>query len=432
MSRPPVSVTLNLNLYGCPPIWPGGNRESPMEAPHPAPRPESPLLSLYLPPASGESQDSGGAHRIANPVRTPATLFPVETNAEQRADLEAYAARIAADYRDQEIPAAEREQVRKSMTLRRFYESWMLPERLRRVEAGKLSRGSLGKDRQALARWERFTRPDDWPAGQSWGGIPLGFITGRYLDEFLSVLREGGLAAATVFSTWTHLRTILNHAVTVKALEAAPKPRPLGVPVTDTQIYSELQIGTIFDALAPEPPLQVAFVLAINCGPRSVDLFTLRWEQQRLTAARPLLKYESRKTGKLQGIPLAACTVSHLRRLTDRHLFPEAGPIFPGLSSPGSRDPEKSRPARRRTRRFKELLRIARIDPPAKPFQVARATCNERYESHQEGVGQFLLGHSLTLNARSYRQPSRMIREAVETIPQPPQFLRVLQQSETG
>ena len=58
----------------------------------------------------------------------------------------------------------------------------------------------------------------------------------------------------------------------------------------------------------------------------------------------------------------------------------------------------------------------------SKPWQAARATCNERLEAVQEGVGQFVLGHSLGLNAKSYRQPSAIIRDAILRVPQPLSF----------
>jgi hypothetical protein len=112
-------------------------------------------------------------------------------------------------------------------------------------------------------------------------------------------------------------------------------------------------------------------------------------------------------------------TVRHLLRLPGR--AERVGPLFPGRSNPLSHDPERSRPARRRNALVKQLLAGVGLDFE-KPWQACRATCNERLESCRQGSGQFVLGHCLTLNSRSYRQPDQLIYEAVNTVPQPACF----------
>ncbi|OGT59901.1 MAG: hypothetical protein A3E01_10685 [Gammaproteobacteria bacterium RIFCSPHIGHO2_12_FULL_63_22] len=332
--------------------------------------------------------------------------------------MQAVADVVARQFRDPVVPEANRTWLRKSLSLRQFYCDWMLPERLLRVERRQLAKGTLDKDRQSLSRWERFSRPADWSPEKAWPGVPIGAITSLYLDDVIQRMRLE-LGAATTKSTMSHLRTIFNHAVKVRALEFAPKPERLKTEARRVQIYRADQIEAAYGALASWPDLQVAFVLGINAGPRPVDLFLLRRDQLDLIGDRPTLSYRARKTGKEQVVPLAPVTVRQLLRLSntaDTYLFP-------GRSSPAALEPEKSKPARRRRDIIKAAFAKVGLHFP-KPFQAARATCNTRLNSVRDGTGLFVLGHGLTLNAKSYMEPSELIFEAMNAVAQPACFER--------
>lgn len=230
------------------------------------------------------------------------------------------------------------------------------------------------------------------------------------------------LKLATCQSTWSHLRAIFSRAVQVRAIERVPDP--VWPPAIDDaepkSLYDDAQLGAVYRALHRSTDLQVAFVVAVNCGPRAQDLFGLRWENFALSIERPRLEYVARKTGKRQCIPLAACTVAQLRRWQRA-----AGVIVTAGEACGLIWPHwQAERARKRATlaRFKRVLATLGIRH-AKPWQVARLTCNERLERHRPGAGQFVLGHSNTLNSRSYREPSGLIWEAVTTLPQPPEFI---------
>lgn len=354
--------------------------------------------------------------RRHKPADNQESLWPTTVDPE----VQAHAEHIQQAYRDPVVPEANRTWLRKSLGLRQFYQDWMLPERQRRVERQQLANGTIDKDRQALARWERFSRPDDWPTSKTWPGIPLGAITGLYLGEVIQRMR-GELGEATTRSTWSHLRTMFNHAVKVRALDFAPAPERVRCDAQRVQIYRLEQIEAAYRSLAAWPDLQAAFVLAINAGPRPVDLFLLKREQLDLTSERPTLSFRSRKTRKEQTVPLAPATVRHLRRLL---VLGSDSYLFPGRSSPGSDEPEKSKPARRRRSIIKTAFATAGLTFD-KPFQVARATCNTRLNTVREGAGVFVLGHGLTLNAKSYMEPTELIFEAVNAVPQPACFLEL-------
>jgi integrase len=345
-----------------------------------------------------------------------------------------WAAIAAAESQAVEIPEADRTAFSESTTVRQFYANpryGLEAQRRARVSAGTLAAGTIAKDRQAINRWEVHSqRPPNWPAGQAWQGRPLAWITDQHVTDTLSAMRTAELSGQTIRSTWAHLRTIFHHAVEVKALERAPEPtwgKDHGA-AAGKEMYGDEQLGTIYAALAGDVDLQVAFVVSVNVGPRTVDLFLLRWENFALHRDRPVVEYTARKTGKRHCVPLAAVTVEQLERwrkvsgaLGESPLAGASGLgglVWPGLTDPEGADPERSRPARSRNARFKRLLAGLGICHE-KPWQVGRLTCNERLERHRPGAGQFVLGHANSLNSVSYREPSGLVWEAVRTLPQP-------------
>lgn len=61
----------------------------------------------------------------------------------------------------------------------------------------------------------------------------------------------------------------------------------------------------------------------------------------------------------------------------------------------------------------------------SKPWQVARATCNERLQRHRPGMGEYILGHSTgSINESNYRKRWSEAVEAVNTLEQPIEFLK--------
>jgi integrase len=348
-----------------------------------------------------------------------------------------WSAVAAAEVRSIEIPEGERTAFSESHTVRGFYEHdkyGLEAQRRSRVSAGTLAAGTIAKDRQAINRWELYSpRPANWPDGQAWEGRPLAWITDQHVTDFVAAMGKE-LSAQSAKSTWAHLRTILLHAVRVKALERAPEPtwgKGDGQRAAK-QLYDDRQLVAIYTALASQLDLQVAFVVSVNVGQRTVDLFRLRWENFSLQRDRPVVEFTARKTGKRQVIPLGPVTVQQLERWRKATgtlgTSPLVGPggfcgglVWPGLTDPNAADPERSRPARDRNARFKIVLAGLGIEHE-KPWQVGRLTCNERLERHRPGSGQFVLGHTATLNSTSYREPSGLIYEAVTTLPQPDCF----------
>jgi integrase len=361
---------------------------------------------------SAETGDfCGSAHRTSGPVYASAVDWSAVAAGEEKAV---------------EIPESERQRYAESTTLRRLYEDpqyGMEAARLQRVSDGTLARNTRAKDVQALNRWERYSpRPGNWPGNVPWEGRPLAWITDQHCTDTVAAMRRE-LSSETCRSTWRHLRGILNHAVRVRALESTPEPEWSRAEDRQAkELYTDGQLAAIYESLAAQADLQVAFVVSVNAGLRSVDLFSLRWSNVLLRRERPALEFTSRKTGRRQLVPLGPVTVAQLdrwRRATGVLL--DDCMVWPKLTDPDAADPERSRAARRRNARLKAALATLGIEH-AKPWQVGRLTCNERLERHRPGSGQFVLGHAATLNSVSYREPSGLIYEAVSTLPQPDCF----------
>lgn len=357
--------------------------------------------------------------RISNPGVTDEFAPPPGLKPAADATLRRSRAVVEARAR-QELTQEQKAWVAENVTLRGYYDHFVAPGKRIKLSAGQVRAGTLQKDRQALNRWEKYTRPDDWPANQPWEGLVIGAIDGEDLEEFFERARgPGGLAAATVRSTWFHLRTTFNFAWRHGVLGRHLQPDTLAEEDGEVAIFDDERIEAAYGAFGDRTDLQVAFVLSILCGPRTEDVFGLRWDGVKLIErAGPTLVYTARKTGKQHGVPLCEVAVQHLRRLPRRGEY-----LFPTLCEPGHKDPARSRTARERNAEIKRRLLSVGITF-RKPFQAARATCNERLESHKQGVGQFVLGHALSLNSKSYRKPDKMIRDAINSLAPPACFTR--------
>lgn len=393
-----------------------------------------------------ESQtDRSGAHRTHSPVlhretQIARSLIEAERVGGIDADvMAAVAAMTSTADQPQVIPADQRQQYAARTSLRQFYTDWMVAPRTADCQAGYLSEATLKKDRAALNRWEKHTRPADWPHDRGWPGPPLGSVTKELLEKTWQRARSD-LSPGTIKVWWYSLRTILNEAVKRRAIEICPTPRlptDSGTGAGDHAIWSLEDIDLSYSALRVFPDLQVAFVLGCTNGLRASDLFCLRWSDLDETGDVPMLSFRAQKTGKLQRLPVHPVTMKQLDRLPRVDAF-----MFPGRSSPDSRDPERSRAARNRNETVKQLIVNAGFKPPQcpkcqaadrpasrwcrkcweifKPWQRCRRTCNEHLERTKPGVGEFVLGHSLSLNSRSYRDPSEDILRVMTGTAAPP------------
>lgn len=334
-----------------------------------------------------------------------------------------------------EIPAADRPRVRQTYPLWRLWEQYLLPHRLQQLRPKRAKRrgrqispDTLAKERQVIQRyreWDLQQRPDVAAAkGIRWPGLPVGHLSQAYLERFLRSEAERGLAYGTIKSTWITLRTVLRFAVRLQAIESAPTVDLASVADDDELppvAYTTSQLQRIYRSLG-RPDLQAAWVLGLNCGPRTIDLFGCRWEWISFDQQPAALTYKATKTGKTHRIPLHTITVYQLERLAGGPL-PESGLLFPELTAPDNKDPERSYRARKRNQQIKRGLRECGLPLDghyAKPIQVLRSTCSSRLNNHAPGVGRLVThGPDIDINSRSYWDSWPLIVEAIATLPMP-------------
>lgn len=300
----------------------------------------------------------------------------------------------------------------------------------------KRAAGSYTKDRSSISVFERFSpRPPGFPPiGQHWPGPAIGALTDDYMTAWLANAIAADKSVGYMEGLFGHLRGILNHAVRTGVIEMSPCPIWPDVDNDETgnQIWQrngetiETTIETVFNALPVD--LRDAFVLSVDVGARSADLFTLRWQSIDLVESGPFVQYRARKTRKLQKVPLTPAAAERLRkRKAESMLTAETDPVFPILGSVDSAQPEKTRAARQRNARVKQALsecglNILQSKPVDRPWQVSRKTANERWCRVFPQAGEFVLGHASSVNSKHYREPTDLIWKAAAEIPTPECF----------
>jgi len=404
------------------------------------------MLKVYRPEIDGVAplQRAAGAeslhtqqsaHRTSSPGRTNSE--PTVPNVDPR--IRQLSRSVAAQSVKLLVPA-DKVPTYAALPLRAWYFCELYGPRAQRradIATGRNKKRTAEKDVTAIGLWERVTRPTGWTG--AWPGISIDSITDDYLSQFTADAVAGGNSRDYVLGCFRHLNWMLSVAVDRGVLASKPKGRMPRLTEDSaaprTLIYESDRgilpmLDAIHDALKDQLALQTAFILSVSAGPRSVDLFGLRWRNVDL-GKRPHLEYVATKTRKHQRVPIADCVAARLLFWKSQQSV--ANPddlVFPGLTSLRVADPEKSRAARRRNSEMKAAVRAAGFDfdgrTPAncKPWQVGRATCNERLQRAKQGVGDFVLGHSTQgVNAANYREPTSDVFTTVRSLEQPPTFL---------
>jgi hypothetical protein len=320
-----------------------------------------------------------------------------------------------------DIPCVTLEQINYFRTvgsLGEFYSSIVEPFRRRQLARGAVAAGTLTNERQAVRCFDQFdkrSRPPKWPIGEAWNGRPVGYLASKYLRDWLSYRLANGtdrgkLSQGSLPKRWFHLRFVINWSVRLKILD-----EPLSLSVEEIidshhaehnsdeldldlipNALTEQQLQSVYLKLASDIELQTAWVLASFCGPRTGDLFSLRWQKNiRLTTDPPDLIYLAQKTKRKKRriwCPLSPLVVKHLQKLARNqcHLDEPMGLVFPGLTDGQRKDPEDGERSRARNRKIKQIMLLAGIPPTAdteRPWQLLRSTANSRLNDCENQAG---------------------------------------------
>lgn len=402
----------------------------------------SPSLQLFAPVmedwanSDGQSPDQNGSKtRITNPGLTqPSTLDVL--NELKKAD-------------EVDVPRVDEEQrqhYRTNATLGEFYWSVIHPWRLRQLGRGEVARGTLTNERQSIRCYQGFdksSRPEKWPLGIPWNGRPMGFIATNYIGDWIKHRlthgnERGPLAQGSMPKRWNHLRFVLNQAFRLRIIDEQISlsvkelvqqcTAELDVDLLDDldmipNAWTDEQLHAIYRQLDGDLEMQTAWVLGAQAGPRTADLFGLRWQKNiRLNAQQPELLFIPQKTKRKQRliwVPLGPIAVDHLNRLAHQqaHLGDPQGLVFARLTDGQRDDPEDGERSRARIRRIKSAIVDAGIElteDMERPFQMLRATCNSRLNQISTTMGDRAThGKRATVQGRSYDDYRDALTDAV-------------------
>ena len=354
--------------------------------------------------------------RITNPGlisdREKQTVQTQKTTAEILASL------VEVEKQDvPELTASDLLYYKASGSVAEFYHKVLSPWRARQLSRGEVTRGTLTNERQSVRCFTDFdvqSVPKGWPASSPWNGRPIGCVTAKYVGEWLTYRlqygsRNGPLSEGSIPKRWNHLRFVLNwafklgvlgHQVTLSVPTIVDRHKSdFEADTIDDLIptaYSEQQLQAVDEQLDGDLELQTAWVLGAFTGPRSGDLFAMRWQRNiRLSADPADMVYIPEKTRRKRRhiwCPLGSIVVDHLRRLVRQqaHLAEPQGLVFPRLTDANRKNHEDGENSRARTRRIKRALADAGIpDSPdtERPWQMLRATANSRLNDCETGMG---------------------------------------------
>ena len=418
-----------------------------MSAAHlfPAESESRPTINIFKPSPMSHWADSAPANtafsssnpRIMNPGPTP--ISPIELLQQLREAEQEDVARVTEE---------ERNYFHSTGTLAEFYFRILDPWRRRVCARGQVAAGTLTNERQSVRCFEAFdraNRPDKWPADLAWQGRPMGFIGASYIREWISYRLQhgsdrGALSPGSMPKRWNHLRYVLNQAfrlkiigeqiaVSVKDVIQEHHDRKGLDPLDELDLiptsFTDQQLHAVYQELEGDLELQTAWVLGAQSGPRTADLFTLRWARNiRLDATPPELLFIAEKTKRRIWVPLGPTAVDHLRRLIKQqaHLAEPQGFVFPRHTDPKRKDPEDGERSRARMRRIKRALIDAGIPETPdteRPIQMLRATANSRLNGIETKAGDRAThGKESTVQGESYTDYRDMLIRAVMTLDQ--------------
>jgi integrase len=298
-------------------------------------------------------------------------------------------------------------------TLRDCWEVYVLPELDERTAA------TLREYHDTLALWERYT-----------GNPPVEAINRETVKGFRQALMDKPFVRGRKRrkrSPETVNKHLRNLAAALSPLWPADRHNPGGkgflpffkfptrLPRQKTLpfVFSLAQMTALYRAadacLVPGqhrrgglyvPALwRLAFVLAFNTGPRTWDLFALRWEDVRWDDFRyGSVYYAARKTVKFQRPPLNRCSRTHLEYVQSLGL--DADLVFPGFTKNDAF-----------YRAWKRICATAGLQAD---FEDFRKTCSTLHDDVVPGVGAWLTGHEVHgVNAQNYQNPTRRVCNAV-------------------
>lgn len=299
----------------------------------------------------------------------------------------------------------------RGLTIREAFEKHYVPHLAETDAADK----TLEAYQHCINCWEKFTQ-----------NPPVGEIDDERAKAFQDACRQAGHRPQTINKTWGHLRAILrrlgpqetrnplgqgilNRVPHLKSLPARRRI-PRFVKLEDlNRLYRACDSADWPRTIIPPADWwRTLIVLVYNCGPRYADLINLAPANFDLEEA--ILDFDAGKTGKQHLIPLNRVTLAHVQRIWSprEKLFPTG-----------------SWQKKIRTE-WRELQDKAGIEKHF-TFHDLRRTCATMFQKLRPDLPGLILGHTLNnVTLTSYVNPIEPLRDPVEQLEQPSEFLGIL------
>ena len=307
-------------------------------------------------------------------------------------------------------------------SVRRAFEVYLRPEL---VSVGRAD-GTLEAYETALKHWEAQTsNPSVRACDRS------------HVESFRDGMLEQGMSPATVRKYWAHLKAILRRLAPPETrnqqgegiISRVPWMRLPAAPEKLPRIATFLELNALYDAcqvavwpsekntgFLPRIIWRSFLVLVYNYGPRTKDLWRLAWSA--VDWERETLRFQAKKTSKLQGLPFNDATRAHLLRIRPT-------PSILAAAGTNTRS-DVFWPTRGNAQFYREWQKINAAAGLSVPLECRdlRETCASNYERISPGVGSWILGHAARgVTARFYLNPTPQVIEAVHKLPQPEAFV---------
>ncbi len=201
----------------------------------------------------------------------------------------------------------------------------------------------------------------------SWGDIPLGQITPRHIDAFITDMIRADLAKPTINKNLRHLKGALRKAFDWDYIDRPVKfPPPL--PFEEkSRFLSPEQLRDIFGNI-PDQEFYDLCLFALCTGLRSGEVLSLRWED--IDSPEGFMRIDSRQKSKRENrIPIN----SGARAVLDRCKARGMATVFRKLESPGSASCSKKPSGRRSSQTTSGSMTCGIRSARCSPWQDAKA-----------------------------------------------------------
>lgn len=332
------------------------------------------------------------------------------------------------------------------LTVRQVYEQHLLADRKKRLSPKTV----VNEQTTVISRWEEFgtaspkrwfvdafNEPDYEPLGEPVENPPIGWITKQDLERFVTAQLDDGYPIGSIPSTIASLCAWFQElrpraAGGLGALYVVPRIKSTELPVCPKRMPEWDEIEALWQKSPMEFRAVIAFVLLLGWRCSDVQSVTFESFSEGFETCSWVVSKSRRKRPHPQHFPIHPCLRAWLTKLQKKFArgkgWREVRPFQ------FTRDECEFRDAWRKHLKSAGLsdrkTNHAGAEIEWLTLHALRRKCNEIYQDHHAGAGEWLLGHSISgkdsttssVNAHHYTrvyEPLPKVKEAILTAPIP-------------